>query len=100
MQKSIQHLPPEPYFPNRIDGLLIAHLCGYDDTARPLVVPGVFGTMPVDEQNQPQTHDEYWREPNESSLKYATDSAVLGYACALDLKLVNKLDINIMVSDR
>ncbi|MCF6255070.1 MAG: hypothetical protein L3J98_10655 [Gammaproteobacteria bacterium] len=100
MQESIQHLPPKPCSPDRIDGLLIAHLCGYDDTAQPLVVPGVFGTMPADEQNQPQTHDEYWGEPNEPGLKYATDIAVLDYACALDLKFVNKLDINIMVSDR
>lgn len=55
-------------------------------------------------QKPPQETDEYWGEPGESSLKYAsdfhpgkkaTDIVMLGYACAPNEQAVTQLDVQL-----
>jgi len=63
----------------------------------------------ANEQSLPQAADEYWGDPSESSLKYATDFhpgkaatdiIVSGHACAPDCKPVHELDVRVTVGDR
>jgi len=60
----------------------------------------------VDEQPPPTEADEYWAEPEKSSIKYASDYhtgkpnsdiIVLGHACAPDAKEVRQLDVSLTV---
>ncbi len=61
------------------------------------------------EQTPPQTEDEYWSDPVNSSLKYATDFhtgkvatdiVVLGNACAINHKPVQELDVSVTVGQQ
>ncbi len=59
-----------------------------------------------EEQLSPQLEDEYFDDPNNSSLKYATDFhigkpcsdiVIMGEACALEMKPVTYLDVGVAV---
>lgn len=63
----------------------------------------------LEEQSPPLEGDLHWGEPSGSSLKYAsdflpdkvaTDFAVIGFACAPDMKPVTKLDVGVAVADK
>lgn len=63
----------------------------------------------LEEQPFPNEQDCYWGEPGQSSLKYpsdfhpekpATDFAVIGSACAPDMKAVRTLDVDLAIAGR
>ena len=78
-----------------------------------VVVKATFSINPkseiAEEQKPIVMADEYWGEPGESSLKYAselhltkpsTDIVMIGEACARDKRSVTQLDVSLAVANR